>query len=521
MFVNMRQLLTSLILFLLSLTLAAQEHFTNPLFPGDYPDPSILVDGEDFYMVHSSFEYYPGLTIWHSRDLANWTPVTSALTKYVGSVWAPDLVKSDGKYYIYFPASNTNYVIVAPSIEGSWSDPVELKISHIDPGHVEDGMGNRYLYFSSGGYVPLAQDGLSVTGPLQHVYDGWPIPPEWVIECFCMESPKLFKRGDYYYLTVAQGGTAGPATGHMVISARSRSPLGPWENSPYNPIIRAETNQEKWCSVGHATIFEASPENWWMVFHGYENGHYNRGRQTLMAPVEWTADGWYRIPESVDLEQPIKRPLPSAGPVEYCLDDTFEESRLKTQWKFFGQYDPARFSLPGSESHQCQQNEPCTDIQSCTETHTGAGLIIKGKGHSVAESSPLLCIPAHNSYSARVEMEIEGDAIGGLMLFYSQKIFSGILADKSDILANLRGWQFPTQVDVIRRRVFLRLDNLDDVVNMYYSTDGEQWVKIENSADVSAYHHNVLSEFLSLRIGLVSMGDGLVRFRNFKYDKLE
>jgi len=107
------------------------------------------------------------------------------------------------------------------------------------------------------------------------------------------------------------------------------------------------------------------------------------------------------------------------------------------------------------------------------------------------------------------------------MLFYSQKIFSGILADKSDILANLRGWQFPTQVDVIRRRVFLRLDNLDDVVNMYYSTDGEQWVKIENSADVSAYHHNVLSEFLSLRIGLVSMGDGLVRFRNFKYDKLE
>lgn len=71
--------------------------FLNPVFPGDYPDPSILVDGDDYYIVHSSFEYYPGLTIWHSKDLISWTPVTSALTKYVGSVWAPDLVKYNRK----------------------------------------------------------------------------------------------------------------------------------------------------------------------------------------------------------------------------------------------------------------------------------------------------------------------------------------------------------------------------------------------------------------------------------------
>ena len=83
--------------------------FLNPVFAGDYPDPSLLVDGNDYYVVHSSFEYYPGLTIWHSKDLINWTPVTSALNKYVGSVFAPDLIKCNNKYYIYFPANQLCY----------------------------------------------------------------------------------------------------------------------------------------------------------------------------------------------------------------------------------------------------------------------------------------------------------------------------------------------------------------------------------------------------------------------------
>ena len=113
-------------------------YYFNPIFAGDYPDPSILPDGCDYYIVHSSFEYYPGLLIWHSKDLINWTPVTNALHKYVGSVWAPDLFKYKNKYYIYFPAKNTNFVVTADSITGLWSDPVDLKVGNIDP-------GNRYL----------------------------------------------------------------------------------------------------------------------------------------------------------------------------------------------------------------------------------------------------------------------------------------------------------------------------------------------------------------------------------------
>jgi beta-xylosidase len=470
--------------------------FTNPIFAGDYPDPSILVDGDSYYMVHSSFEYYPGLTIWRSTDLITWSPVTSALNRYVGSVWAPDLVKQNGKYYIYFPANNTNYVVVADAIDGEWSDPIDLKVGNIDPGHIADEQGNRYLYFSSGGYVPLSADGLSVTGDYKPSYSGWPIPRHWVIECMCLEGPKLFQRGDHYYLTVAEGGTAGPPTGHMVISARAKSPLGPWENSPYNPIIRTQNNNDKWCSVGHATIFQAKANNWWMVLHGYEKDHYNRGRQTLLAPIEWTKEGWFRVPANFDIAKPYSKPLATSSEKPHTLNDSFRGNSLNAQWKFFGEFNTNRFSL------------------------TGAGLEVLGKGNSLAECSPLLCIPSHHSYTAQVEIDIIDDAIGGLVLFYSPNFTSGILASSRSILTNLRGWQFETEKEVIHGHVYLMLKNENDIVSMFYSLDGENWNKVETSLEVSAYHHNVLNNFLSLRIGLVSMGNGKVRFKNFIYNPL-
>jgi len=471
--------------------------YLNPIFAGDYADPSILRDGKNYYMVHSSFEYYPGLLIWHSTDLIHWKPVTHALHKYVGSVWAPDLVKYKNKFYIYFPANNTNYVVTAQSIEGPWSEPVELKMNYIDPGHFVDAAGKRYLYFNNGGYVPLSDDGLSVTGEIKHVYNGWKIPAEWSIECFCMEGPKMAKRGDYYYLTVAEGGTAGPATSHMVVSARSKSPFGPWENSPYNPIIRTNDQSEKWWSKGHGTLFEDANGQWWMVYHAYEKGFYNMGRQTLLEPVEWTADGWYRIPHNTKADKPLNKIFQAQSTSSNSLNDNFSSKALKPQWQFWGGYDTGRFHLEDSQ------------------------LIVTAKGSSVANCSPLLCIPYSHSYTAQVELEMEGDAVGGLVLFYNDKVYSGILADKENILANLRGWQFPTVRSVIKRKVFLRLKNINSTVDMYYSRDGKEWIKIENSVEVSSYNHNVLGGFISLRLGLCSIGEGTVRFKNFIYEPIK
>ena len=501
------KMITVLLLFQLSLVVNAQyqteksdmgtDYYLNPIFAGDYPDPSIIRDGDTYYMVHSSFEYYPGLLIWQSKDLINWAPVTNALHKYIGSVWAPDLVKYGDHYYVYFPASDSIYVVAAESISGPWSDPVNLKIRSIDPGHVVDEKGNRYLYFSNGSFVPLAKDGLSVTGQMIDVYDGWPIPRDWTIECFCLEGPKLTKHGDYYYLTVAEGGTAGPATSHMIVSARSKSVFGPWENSPYNPVLRTRDSSERWWSVGHGTLFDDTAGKWWMIFHGYENGYYNKGRQTLMLPVEWTDDGWFKLPETSEIVKPQKRPAGTIQEAGYSVSDDFDGNTLKPQWKFFGEYDTTRFNMVDNS------------------------LVIKAKGRSVSHSSPLLTVPLDHSYTAQVELTMEGNAIGGLVLFYNDNYYSGILADRKNILANLRGWQFPTERNVIQGHVFLRLVNINNTVDMYYSLNGMDWTKIENSLQVTAFHHNVLSGFMSLRIGLCSIGNGKVTFDNFVYEPVK
>ena len=266
-------------------------------------------------MTFSSFDAYPGLVVWHSRDLVNWTPIGPALRKNVGAVWAPDLVKHQGRYYIYFPGVGpyrSNYVVWADDIRGPWSDPIDLKIGRIDPGHAVGPDGRRYLFLSAGYRVALADDGLSVIGEPVKVYDGWPIPESYVIEGFAQEGPKILRRGDYYYMVLAEGGTAGPPTGHMIVAARSRSIDGPWENSPYNPIVRTRSGAEPWWSRGHGTLVEDAAGQWWMVYHAYEKDYLTLGRQTLLEPVEWTSDGWFRI-RAGDPARPIVKPSAAAG----------------------------------------------------------------------------------------------------------------------------------------------------------------------------------------------------------------
>ena len=229
--------------------------FLNPIIGGDRPDPAILKDGSDYYMTFSSFHSYPGLVIWHSRDLVNWQPRKPAIAKNIGSVWAPSLDKVGNRYFLYVPAvsPNGNYVMWADSIDGPWSDPIDLHLpQYIDPCHYVAEDGSRWLFLNKGDRIRLADDGLSTVGEPEHVYDPWHYPDDWTVEGFSPEGPKLYRRGDYYYYISAVGGTAGPATSHMVIAARSRSVHGPWENCPHNPLVRTLDASEKWWSRGHA-----------------------------------------------------------------------------------------------------------------------------------------------------------------------------------------------------------------------------------------------------------------------------
>lgn len=199
-------------------------------------------------------------------------------------------------------------MIHAERPEGPWSAPIDLKLpDHIDPGHAVGEDGKRCLFLSGGDRIRLTDDGLATVGEVEHVYDPWRYPEAWVVESFSPEGPKITRRGDWYYLITAVGGTAGPPSSHMVIAARSRSIHGPWENAPANPLVRTQSAAEKWWSRGHATLVEGPGGSWWMMYHGYENGFWTLGRQTLLDPIEWTEDGWFRALGG-DLSRPIAKP---------------------------------------------------------------------------------------------------------------------------------------------------------------------------------------------------------------------
>lgn len=268
--------------------------YRNPILAGNFPDPSVVRDGKDYYLTHSSNDSTPGLLLWHSRDLVNWEPVGYALREFIGDVWAPDLVFYKGLYYIYFPARVTNpdgksrqtcFVITARTASGLWSAPIDLNLGGIDPGHVADESGNRYLYVDGGRMIGLTPDGLQTKGRLEKIYSGWAYPEEWDVECMCLESPKLVSRQGFFYLVSAQGGTAGPSTSHMIVVARSKSPAGPWVNSPLNPLLRTASRDERWWSQGHGTLIEATDGTWWIMYHGFENDFRTLGRQTLLMPA--------------------------------------------------------------------------------------------------------------------------------------------------------------------------------------------------------------------------------------------
>jgi xylan 1,4-beta-xylosidase len=242
-------------------------------------------------MTFSSFNYYPAIVIWHSRDLVNWAPIGPALRKPIGSIWAMDLVKHQGRYCICIPAVNVEvspegkvklepgqspfslHVIHAENIRGPWSDPIDLKIKGvIDPGHAVGEDGKRYLFANDGRRIRLTDDGLAANGDLEKVYSGWKYPSDWVVEAYAVEGPKILRKDGWFYMITAEGGTAGPPTSHMVIAARSRSIHGPWENCPRNPIVHTESASERWWSRGHATPVQGSKGDWWLVITDMKMG---------------------------------------------------------------------------------------------------------------------------------------------------------------------------------------------------------------------------------------------------------
>ena len=280
-----------------------EDFYRNPIRTGFFPDPSICRVGEDYYMVNSSFIFFPCIPISHSRDLIHWEIIGHAITNPEWArleeleggrgYWAPDISFYDGRFYIAatyrLNDTGTVYrrqmVVSSDKPEGPYSEPVFIDEDGIDPGLFNDDDGRRYMLLNRGARIfELDKTGTKkISEPTLLYYGSNKRAPE---------GPHIYKKDGYYYLLQAEGGT-GP--GHRVTVSRSRELMGVYEPCPYNPIMRQNDEGATIQRCGHGDMVETPDGRWYMVYlcgRKIGDGYSILGRETALDPVTWTADGW-------------------------------------------------------------------------------------------------------------------------------------------------------------------------------------------------------------------------------------
>lgn len=290
----------------------------NPVLRGFHPDPSILRVGDDYYIATSTFEWFPGVQIMHSRDLVHWRIAGFPLTRYSqldmrgnqnsGGIWAPCLSYHDGLFYLIYTNARRwtsafkdvhNYLVTAPRVEGPWSEPVYLNSSGFDPSLFHDDDGRKWLvnmvwdhragHNNFGGILLQEYDAArkTLTGPTTSIFTG--------TELGLVEGPHIYKVNGWYYLLTAEGGTFQT---HAITIARAQSLHGPYEVMPGNPLITSARNPSlRLQSAGHGSLVQ-NKDGSWLLAHlcrrPLKNGRSILGRETSLQPIIWI-DGWPRL----------------------------------------------------------------------------------------------------------------------------------------------------------------------------------------------------------------------------------
>jgi alpha-N-arabinofuranosidase len=299
----------------------APGRYRNPVLSGFYSDPSVTRVGQDYYLVTSTFAYFPGIPVFKSRDLVSWTQIGNAIGRpgmldFTGlgisrGVFAPDISHHAGTFYILNTCVDCggNYLITAKDPAGPWSDPVWLKeIDGIDTSFFFDIDGKTWVLNNGPPPEPARYPGhraiwiqqfdlaaKKMIGPRTVLLDGGVRPAEKPI---WIEGPHIFRKDGWYYLIAAEGGTA---EGHSQVVLRSRAVLGPYDPYPGNPILtQRDLPRSKVTSAGHADFVRTQAGEWWATFlatRPYGDDLYNTGRETFLLPVTWK-DGWPVITRS-------------------------------------------------------------------------------------------------------------------------------------------------------------------------------------------------------------------------------
>ena len=344
------------------------KQYYNPILAGFYPDPSICRAGDTYYLVNSSFSFYPGVPLHKSKDLVHWQLVGHVLDRpsqlplehqrVSGGIFAPAIPYNENNKTFYMITTNVgrgNFFVKSKNPEKGWSDPIYLpKINGIDPSFFFDKNGQGYIVHN--GPVDGTTEyngqrairifkfdvkGDSIVGHHKEIVRGGTHVephPIWI------EGPHLYRIGKYYYLMCAEGGTGG---WHSEVILRAPTPMGPWEENPHNPILTQRTGLSPQrpnvvTSAGHADMVQSKTGDWWAVFlacRPYEDDFYNTGRDTYLLPVTWK-DGWPEILEKGKAISPIGEKAnlcpngeqPMSG--NFCYHDSFDGQQLNSRWMF-------------------------------------------------------------------------------------------------------------------------------------------------------------------------------------------
>src|SRR6266540_5731212 len=333
--------------------------FDNPVISGMAPDPSICRVGDDYYLVTSSFEYFPGVPVYHSKDLIHWRLLSYSLSRPSqlplvrltrnGGIWAATIRYHDGTFYLVTTNKSEgrgNFFVHTKDPAGEWSEPVWLDQGGIDPSLLFDDDGKVYLTTGGAPDCParICQSEIDIkTG--RRLSD---VQPLWSGSGGSSpEGPHLYKINGLYYLMIAEGGTE---YGHMETIARSRSPRGPFEAAPGNPILthrnfKASTIQ----GTGHADLIQAHDGSWWLVFRGFRTAaglYHHLGRETFLAPVRWSDEGWPIVNGNGTITPRMEtQTLPQHLWPSTTDFEQFTETKLGLQWNWVRNLESERISL--------------------------------------------------------------------------------------------------------------------------------------------------------------------------------
>lgn len=289
------------------------DNMKNPILKGFCPDPSIVRVGEDYYIATSTFEWWPGVRLWHSRDLEHWEQLPSPLNRISqlnmlgdptsGGIWAPDLTYDGKRFYLVYTDvktkkgryyNNHNYLVYADQIEGPWSEPIYLNSTGFDPSMLHDTDGRKYVVNMINGFQGVLVQEFDpeqgkLVGEAKNVFRGTKIG--------FTEGPHLYHIKDWYYCMVAEGGTG---YDHCVTMARSRSLWGPYEVDPQNPILTSDQSDMSMLQKsGHGDLVETQNGEWYLVHLCARPPKGEKrcvlGRETGIQKMEWTKDGWLRL----------------------------------------------------------------------------------------------------------------------------------------------------------------------------------------------------------------------------------